>query len=152
MILNTINGDTNITFFRDLRAAGVKPATTPTLSFSISEQTGRSLGAAAVAGDYSAYTYFQSIDSPENRDFLRRFHEKYPQHSVTDPMETAYVGVKLSAQAVNEAQSTDPKRIRRACSRNTCSAPAARFASIRILSTATVRHELPRFSRTGNSR
>ena len=113
MILNTINGDSNITFFRDLRAAGVKSATTPTLSFSISEQGLRSLGANVLAGDYSAYTYFQSLDTPENRDFVRKFHDKYPQRAVTDPMETAYVGVKLWALAVKEAQSLDPKRIRR---------------------------------------
>jgi urea transport system substrate-binding protein len=114
MILNTINGDSNITFFRDLRAAGIKPAAVPTLSFSISEQGLRSLGASALAGDYSAYTYFQSIDTPENQDFVRRFHEKYPQRAITDPMETAYVGVKLWAMAVNEAQTLEPKKIRRA--------------------------------------
>jgi urea transport system substrate-binding protein len=111
MILNTINGDTNIIFFRDLRAAGVKAETTPTLSFSVSEQGLRSLGAANLAGDYSAYTYFQSIDTPENHEFVRRFHDKYPQRAITDPMETAYVGVKLWAAAVNECQSTEPRKI-----------------------------------------
>jgi urea transport system substrate-binding protein len=114
MILNTINGDTNLAFFRDLRAAGITAATTPTLSFSVSEQSMRSLGAGVTAGDYSAYTYFQSIDTPENREFVRRFLRKYPQRVITDPMETAYVGVKLWAMAVNEAQSTEPKKIRRA--------------------------------------
>jgi urea transport system substrate-binding protein len=114
MILNTINGDFNITFFRDLRAAGIKSAATPTLSFSVSEQGLRSLGAGILAGDYSAYTYFQSIDTPENREFVKRFHDKYPQKVVTDPMETAYVGVKLWAAAVNECQSLEPKKICRA--------------------------------------
>ena len=50
----------------------------------------------------------------EYEEFVRRFHDKYPQRSITDPMETAYIGVKLWAQAVNEAQSLDPKKIRRA--------------------------------------
>ena len=54
------------------------------------------------------------MDTPENEEFVRRFHEKYPQRSVTDPMEAAYVGVKLWARAVNEAESLDPKKIRRA--------------------------------------
>jgi urea transport system substrate-binding protein len=114
MILNTINGDSNITFFRDLRAAGVRSETTPTLSFSVSEQGLRSLGADALAGDYSAYTYFQSIDTPENKEFIRRFQAKYPQRAITDPMETAYCGVKLWAAAVAEAQSLEPKKIRHA--------------------------------------
>jgi urea transport system substrate-binding protein len=114
MILNTINGDVNIPFFRDLRAAGVKSETTPTLSFSVSEQGLRSLGAGVLTGDYSAYTYFQSIDTPENREFVQRFKEKYPQRAITDPMETAYLSVKLWAMAVNEAQTLEPRTIRSA--------------------------------------
>jgi urea transport system substrate-binding protein len=114
MILNTINGDSNTAFFRGLRAAGIKPADTPTLSFSVGEQELRSLTLAEVEGDYAAWTYFQSVATPENEEFVRRFREKYPRRSITDPMESAYVSVKLWAQAVNEAQSLDPKKIRRA--------------------------------------
>jgi urea transport system substrate-binding protein len=114
MILNTINGDSNTAFFRALRAAGITPGKTPTLSFSVGEQELRSLNLADMAGDYAAWTYFQSVTTPENKEFVRRFHEKYPQRRITDPMETAYVGVKLWAQAVNEARSLDPKKIRRA--------------------------------------
>jgi urea transport system substrate-binding protein len=114
MILNTINGDSNIAFFRGLRAAGIPPAEIPTLSFSVGEQELRSLDLNEVEGDYAAWTYFQSIATPENVAFVQRFHEGYPQRSVSDPMEAAYVSVKLWARAVNEVQSLDPKKIRRA--------------------------------------
>jgi urea transport system substrate-binding protein len=114
MILNTINGDSNTAFFRALRAAGITPARIPTLSFSVGEQELRSLNPADLAGDYAAWTYFQSVATPENEAFVRRFHQKYPQRSITDPMETAYLGVKLWARAVNEARSLDPRKIRRA--------------------------------------
>jgi urea transport system substrate-binding protein len=114
MILNTINGDSNVGFFRALRASGITAADTPTMSFSVSEQGLRNLNAADLAGDYAAWTYFQSVATPENEEFVRRFHEKYPQDSITDPMQTAYVGARLWAMAVNEAQSLDPKKIRRA--------------------------------------
>jgi urea transport system substrate-binding protein len=114
MILNTINGDSNIGFYRALRAAGILSANVPTLAFSIDEQGQRSLNPAHMNGDFAAWTYFQSVASPENEEFVRRFHEKYPQRSVTDPMETAYMGVRLWANAVNEAQSLEPKKIRRA--------------------------------------
>jgi urea transport system substrate-binding protein len=114
IVLNTINGDSNIAFFRALRGAGVKPASTPTLSFSIGEQGLRSLNASDLAGNYAAWTYFQSVATAENEEFVRRFHDKYPQRIVTDPMQTAYVGVKLWARAANEAQSLEPKKIRRA--------------------------------------
>jgi urea transport system substrate-binding protein len=114
MILNTINGDSNTAFFRALRAAGIKPTDIPTLSFSVGEHELRSLDPDAAEGDYAAWTYFQSIATPENEEFLERFHAKHPQQNVTDPMETAYLGVKLWARAVNEAQSLDPRTIRRA--------------------------------------
>jgi urea transport system substrate-binding protein len=114
MILNTINGDSNVAFFRALRAAGVRSAATPTLSFSIGEEGLRSLNPAMLEGDYAAGAYFQSVDTPENEEFVRRFLEEYPQRSITDPMETAYLGVKLWAQAANGAESVEPKKVRRA--------------------------------------
>ena len=114
MILNTINGDTNTPFFRALRAAGITPQKIPVLSFSVGEQELRSLPLPDIVGDYAAWTYFQSINSPENKAFVKRFHEKYPQRPITDAMEAAYDGVMLWAQAVEDAQSLEPKKIRRA--------------------------------------
>jgi urea transport system substrate-binding protein len=115
VILNTINGDTNTAFFSALRKAGITPQTVPTISFSIGEEELRQLDAAAMAGDYVASNYFQSIESPENQEFVAGFRRKYgPQRVVTDPMEAAYFGVRLWAQAVAAAQSTDVSEIRRA--------------------------------------
>ena len=114
MILNTINGDSNVGFFRALREAGIKSADVPTLSFSIDEEGLRSLNAAKLEGDYAAWTYFQSVVSPENEKFVKNFKAKHPQSSITDPMETAYVGVKLWAKAINESKSLEPKGIRAA--------------------------------------
>ncbi|HEX2465593.1 MAG TPA: transporter substrate-binding protein [Thermoanaerobaculia bacterium] len=115
MILNTINGSTNITFFHELRAAGVRSEDTPTLSFSVSEEQLRRLDIDEMVGDYAAWTYFQSIDTPENHEFLRAFRHRYGQQRVlTDPMEAAYTGVKLWAKAIEEAKSTTPRDIRNA--------------------------------------
>lgn len=114
MILNTVNGDSNTPLFRELRAAGVKPEQTPMISFSVGEQELRSLDLADIEGDYAAWTYFQSIDTPANKAFVAKFHEKYPQRPVTDAMVAAYDGVMLWAKAVNDAQSLEPKKIRRA--------------------------------------
>jgi urea transport system substrate-binding protein len=114
MILNTINGNTNDAFFAALRAGGVKPADIPTLSFSVGEQELRGFKLSETVGDYAAWTYFQSVVTPENEAFVRKFQEKYPQRPVTDPMEAAYVGVKLWARAVEEVKSLEPKQIRRA--------------------------------------
>jgi urea transport system substrate-binding protein len=115
VILNTINGDSNIAFFRDLRRANITPETIPTISFSIGEEELRHLNPAHMAGDYAAWNYFQSIDSPENRQFVERVRTKYgPQRVITDPMEAAWFGVKLWAEGVAAAGSDKPAEIRRA--------------------------------------
>ena len=114
MILNTINGDANVAFFRALRRGGVTPAETPTLSFCVDEQGLRSLNPSDLKGDFAAWNYFQTLGNPENDAFVRRFRTRFPQRPITDPMATAYTGVKLWAQAVNTAQSVLPKKIRRA--------------------------------------
>jgi len=113
VIVNTINGDSNIAFFRELRNAGITPARIPTMSFSIGESEVKSLGAASMAGDYAAWNYFQSIESPQNAAFIRSFHRKFGNERViSDPMEAAYFGVHLWAQAVRDAGSAKSDAIR----------------------------------------
>ena len=114
VILNTINGDSNHAFFAALRNAGITPEEIPTISFSIGEQEIQHLDPALLAGDYAAWNYFQTINSEANREFVKDFRGKYgPQRVVSDPMEAAYFGVKMWAQAVNEVQDLSPALIRR---------------------------------------
>ena len=115
VILNSINGDSNLSFFAELRKAGITPQSVPTISFSVEEETLRQLDVSAMVGDYAAWNYFQSVESPENQQFVSSFRAKYgPQRVLTDPMEAAYFGVKLWAKAVADAKSTDVSEIRRA--------------------------------------
>ena len=115
ILLNTINGSSNIAFFEELRRAGIRSDTVPTLSFSVGEEELRRLDLDHMVGDYAAWTYFQSVDTLENKKFVRAFRDRFgPQRVVTDPMEAAYLGVKLWAKAVAEAGSVAPRDIRRA--------------------------------------
>ena len=124
VILNSINGETNIAFFRQLRAAGVTPKDIPTISFSIGEAELQQLDARTMAGDFAAWNYFQSIDSPENQSFVAHFKDTYGEsHVVTDPMEAAYLGVKIWAEAVEACGSTDPSQIRREMRNHRINAP-----------------------------
>jgi urea transport system substrate-binding protein len=113
LIVNSINGDTNVAFFRALRRAGVTANATPALSLSVSEEELSALGPAATAGDYVAANYFQSLDTPHNREFVRRFARRYgPDRVISSAMETAYAGVHLWARAVQAAGRDDPRAIR----------------------------------------
>jgi len=112
VILNTINGDSNIAFFRALREAGITPDRLPVVSFSISETELPELGAEAMAGNYAAWNYFQSVDTPENRAFLEKFRARFgADRVVSDPLEAAYSGVMLWAQAVRAAGSPEPAAV-----------------------------------------
>jgi len=124
VILNTLNGDTNVAFFAELRIAGVTPDRIPTVSFSIGEKELRSMNPNAMAGDYAAWNYFQTIDSSDNHEFVRRFKEKFGADTMlTDPMEAAYIGVHLWAQAARDAGSIDPIAVRKAVLDQSFNAP-----------------------------
>ena len=124
VILNTINGDSNLGFFNELRKKGIDPETIPTISFSIAEDEIRHLGVMTMSGDYAAWNYFQSIDLPENKVFVQNFKNKYGPNRVTDdPMEAGYIGVYLFAKAVEKAGSDDVNAIRDAVKGITFAAP-----------------------------
>jgi|GEM_PF-61142 len=115
VIINTINGDSNIAFFRALRGAGISSADVPVMSTSIGEQELRTLGISNLVGDYAAQNYFQSVEGVENDQFLERLHQKYgSQRVATDAMEAAYSGVHLWAKAVTAAGTDDVNKIREA--------------------------------------
>jgi urea transport system substrate-binding protein len=124
VILNTINGDTNVAFFRALRAAGITPDKIPTMSFSVAEDELRTLGVENMVNDYACWNYFQTVDTPENQRFVDAFRKKYGDDRVTDdPMEAAYFGVHLWAQAVRDAGTVEVKTVRERLGNQTYRAP-----------------------------
>ncbi len=113
VILNTISGDTNVAFFRALRAAGISPEKTPTLSFHLGENELRALPVDHVKGDYAAWSYFPSENRPENTAFVHKFQKRFGSHRmVTDAMESAYVAVRIWARAATEAKDSQPAAVR----------------------------------------
>jgi urea transport system substrate-binding protein len=114
LILNTINGDSNSAFYRELHRAGIRAANTPVLSFSMGENDLLSLGEVGV-GHYAAWSYFQSLDRAESCALVRKFRDRFgSRRVVSDPMETVYFGVHLWAQAVQAAGSVEPRAVREA--------------------------------------
>ena len=124
VILNTINGDSNIEFFKELRLRGITSSEIPTISFSIAENEIRLIGTKSMQGDYASWNYFQSIKNENNIRFVKSFQEKYGSHRVvTDPMEAGYVGVYLYAKAVESAGSTDINKVQKSLKGLTLNAP-----------------------------
>jgi len=124
IILNTINGDSNVTFFHELRKAGISSQQLPTMSFSITESELPRIGIKNVVGDYATWSYFQNIHSKKNNDFVRQIQKKYgTHHTMDDPGQASYFGVQLWAQAVKKAQSTAITHVKKALRNQSINAP-----------------------------
>lgn len=112
VIVNTINGETNIPFFTSLRKQGVYPSTMPTISLSISENELEKLDVRSMVGDYACWGYFHNIESLQNRDFVAQFQKRFGEdRMVNDPMQAAYVGVHIWRRAAEQAKTWDPRKL-----------------------------------------
>lgn len=108
VIFNSLNGDSNVAFFKQIQAAGLTPDKYPVMSVSIAEEEVQQIGVEYLKGHYAAWNYFQTVDSPENTKFVEAFKAEYGQDRVVnDPMEAAYTMVYLWKQAVEAAGGVD---------------------------------------------
>ncbi len=123
-VVSTLNGDTNVPFFKEYAAAGLTAETCPVVSFSISEDEFRGLPADKLAGQLGCWTYFQSIESPANKKFVDDFQTWLKAATVPgivkegrvtcSPMVLSYNGVYLWKAAVEKAGSFDVDKVREA--------------------------------------
>jgi len=123
-VLNTLNGDSNLHFFRALQAAGISAESIPVFSTSIAEVSMAAMGADLTMGHYAAWNYFQSLDNAENKAFVARFRQRFGKDRVLgDPMVASYIGVKLWADAVRSQGSTDLALLKNVLAQQTLLAP-----------------------------
>ncbi|MEG4108773.1 urea ABC transporter substrate-binding protein [Microcoleus sp. S13_C5] len=126
-ILNTLNGDSNVAFFQKLREVGLKPDDLPVMSVSVAEEEVRAIGPSNIAGHLVVWNYFQTVDTPENRKFVKAYKARYGENRVTDdPIEAAYLGVYLWKQAVEKAGSTNVVKVRAAAKNIEFAAPSGK--------------------------
>lgn len=107
-VFNTLNGDSNVAFFREYKNVGLTPQDMPVVSVSIAEEEVGGIGAQNIAGQLTAWNYYQTIDSAVNRDFVAAYQKAYGADKPTsDPMEAAYVSVYLWKNTAEKAGSFD---------------------------------------------
>ncbi|MEV5646720.1 urea ABC transporter substrate-binding protein [Nocardia sp. NPDC052254] len=105
-VFNVVVGDSLVSLFREYDNAGLNAATTPVMSMCVGEEEVRSIGASALTGQLTSWNYYQSLDTAENRRFVRDFKAAYgPARVTSDPMESAYTAVRLWQAMVTEAHS-----------------------------------------------
>ena len=118
-VVSTINGDSNVPFYKELGNAGLKATDVPVVAFSVGEEELRGVDTNPLVGHLAAWNYFMSLKNPSNEDFKKKWAayakaKKLPgadKPLTNDPMEATYVGMHMWAQAVTKAKSTDPDKV-----------------------------------------
>lgn len=113
LVVNMINGDSNIAFFRAMKSSSGDAKNLPILSTSVAEDELRRLPPEYTTGHYAAWSYFQSVPTAANSRFVGKIKKEYGYDRVTDdPMEAAYLQVHIWKEAFIRAKSSDPAKIR----------------------------------------
>lgn len=121
-VLSTINGDSNVPFYKEFANQKLTAEKCPIMAFSVAEDELRSMDTEFLVGHLAAWNYFQSINTPENREFVKNFKEYCKNHNLPggdkrvtdDPIEAAYFGVYVWKKAVEKAKSFDPAEVTKA--------------------------------------
>jgi len=144
VIYNTLNGDTNVAFFKEMQASGMTPELYPVMSVSVAEEEVQAIGVDYLKGHYAAWNYFQTVETAASKKFVAAFKAKFGEKRVVnDPMEAAYIMVYMWAAAVKKANTyTDLEAVKKAAYGATFDAPEG-------MVTMNANHHLSKFVRIG---
>lgn len=123
-VFNTLNGDSNVAFFKQFKDAGITADDIMTCSVSVAEEEISGIGASYLEGHLVSWNYYQTTDTPENEKFVAAYKAEYGENRVTDdPIEAGYNAVYLWAAAVEKAGSTDVAAVKEVAKGITFQAP-----------------------------
>jgi len=119
-VLSTINGDSNVPFYKEFSNQGLTSGDCPIMAFSVAEDELRAMDVPPLVGHLAAWNYYQSIDTPQNKDFVKRFKAYCTKMGLPggfsrvtdDPIEAAYFGVYVWKAAAEKAGSFDVDKVR----------------------------------------
>jgi urea transport system substrate-binding protein len=112
VIVNTLNGTGNVSFFKQMSEKNYDASTYMTMSFSIAEEEVSAIGANILKDHLVSWNYYQTTSTPENEKFVAAYKAKFGAGRVTsDPAEAAYDGVYLWKAAVEKAGSFDVDKV-----------------------------------------
>ncbi|MBQ4236669.1 MAG: urea ABC transporter substrate-binding protein [Treponema sp.] len=124
VIINTLNGDSNVYFFKQLKDAGITAEKIPVMSFSISEEEISIIGVENFIGHFVAWNYYETTETTKNQKFVADYKNEYGMDRVTgDPIEAGYIAVYMWASACEKAGSFDVEDVRMAAKGLSFTAP-----------------------------
>lgn len=137
-VVSTINGDSNVPFYKELGNAGLKAKDIPVVAFSVGEEELRGVDTKPLVGQLAAWNYFMSVKNPTNTAWIKQWKEFAKAHNLptankpltNDPMEATWIGMHMWAQAVEKAKSTDTDKVIAAMAGQTYKAPSGFVAEM----------------------
>jgi urea transport system substrate-binding protein len=132
-VVSTINGDSNVPFYKELGNQGLKAIDVPVVAFSVGEEELRGVDTKPLQGHLAAWNYFMSLKSPANDAFTKKWADYAKAKGIAghkdkpltnDPMEATYIGIHMWKQAVEKAKSTDTDKVIAAMAGQTFTAPS----------------------------
>lgn len=131
-VISTINGDSNVPFYKELGNAGLKAKDVPVVAFSVGEEELRGVDTKPLVGHLAAWNYFMSVKNPTNTAFIQQWSDYAKAKNIAghkdkpltnDPMEATWIGIHMWKQAVEKAKSTDTDKVIAAMAGQTFTAP-----------------------------
>ncbi|MEV0642070.1 urea ABC transporter substrate-binding protein [Streptomyces sp. NPDC050619] len=114
-VFNTLNGDSNVAFFKEYKSSGMTAKSMPVLSVSIAEEEVKSIGTQYLQDQLTAWNYYETTPGAANTKFVAAYQAAYGKDKPTsDPMEAAYISVYLWKEMVEKAGSFDVAKIKEA--------------------------------------
>ena len=121
-VLSTINGDSNVPFYKEFANQGLTAEKCPIMAYSVAEDELRAMETEKLVGHLAAWNYYQSIDTPENKKFVAAFKAFCKKNNLPggdkrvtdDPIEAAYYGVYVWKMAAEKAGSFEVDKVRKA--------------------------------------
>ena len=131
-VVSTINGDSNVPFYKELGNQGLKATDVPVVAFSVGEEELRGVDTKPLVGHLAAWNYFMSLKNPTNAEFTKKWADYAKKKGIAghkdkpltnDPMEATYIGIYMWKQAVEKAKSTGTDKVIAAMAGQTFKAP-----------------------------
>lgn len=131
-VISTINGDSNVPFYKELGNQGLDATEVPVVAFSVGEEELRGVDTKPLVGHLAAWNYFMSLENDTNDGFKQSWAEYAKAKGLSsaskpltnDPMEATYIGINMWKQAVEKAGTTEVDAVIKAMAGQTFTSPS----------------------------
>ena len=102
-VVSTINGDSNVPFYKELGNAGLNATDVLVVAFSVGEEELRGVDTKPLVGHLAAWNYFMSVKNPVNEAFKKQWFDYVAEKNLPGgtklffifPMEASVVGMRM---------------------------------------------------------